>query len=179
MLAATTQYRLRPTSDPYGVDVIHRTKNSSVLVLALVVGAVVFMGHPESRALAQQQAGAKEAIYKCDTPGIQLEGLLTQRTFYGRPGFGETPAKDAREKVYLLKLRRPVTMTPIDDPKAKTCWDAFPHVREVQLFIPPESKIDASGFLGKTVLATGTIRESDAPSEHTKVTMDVKTLQGK
>ncbi len=71
MLAATTQYRLRPTSDPYGVDVIHRTKNSSVLVLALVVGAVVFMGHPDNRALAQQQAGAKEAIYKCDTPGIQ------------------------------------------------------------------------------------------------------------
>lgn len=70
-------------------------------------------------------------------------------------------------------------MTPIDDPKAKTCWDAFPHVREVQMFIPPESKLDASGFLGKTVVATGTIRESDAPSEHTKVTMDVKTLQGK
>jgi hypothetical protein len=70
-------------------------------------------------------------------------------------------------------------MTPIDDPKAKTCWDAFPHVREVQLFIPPESKINASGLLGKVVLTSGTIRESDAPSEHTKVTMDVKTLQAK
>ena len=42
-----------------------------------------------------------------------LEGMLTQRTFYGPPGFGETPAKDAREKVYLLKLGRLVTMTPI------------------------------------------------------------------
>lgn len=157
---------------------IRHTKNSSVPVLALVIGAVVFMGHPENRARAQQ-AGVREAIYKCDTPGIQLEGTLTQRTFYGPPGFGETPAKDAREKVYLLKLERPVTMTPIDDPKAKTCWAAFPHVREVQLFIPPENKIDASRFLGKTVVATGTIRESDAPSEHTKVTMDVKTLQAK
>jgi hypothetical protein len=137
------------------------------------------MGHPESRVLAQQQTGAKEAIYKCDTPGIQLEGMLTQRTFYGPPGFGETPAKDAREKVYLLKLGRAVTMNPIDDPKAKTCWAAFPHVREVQLFIPAESKMDASKLLGKAVLATGTIRESDAPSEHTKVTMDVKTLQAK
>ena len=158
---------------------ILRTKCSSSAVLALVVGAVVFMGHPENRACAQQQAGVKEAIYKCDTPGIQLEGVLTQRTFYGPPGYGETPTKDAREKVYLLKLGRPVTMTPIDDPKAKTCWDAFPHVREVQLFIAPESKMNASGLLGKTVVATGTIRESDAPSEHTKVTMDVKTLQGK
>ena len=179
MLPATTQYRLRPTSDPQGVDVIRRTKCSSAAVLALVVGAVVFMGHPENRVLAQQQARAKEAIYKCDTPGIQLEGMLTQRTFYGPPGFGETPAKDAREKVYLLKLGRPVTMTPIDDPKAKTCWDAFPHVREVQLFIPLENKMDASRFLGKTVVATGIIRESDAPSEHAKVTMDVKTLQAK
>jgi hypothetical protein len=137
------------------------------------------MSHPENRVRAQQRAGAKEAIYKCDTPGIQLEGMLTQRTFYGPPGFGETPAKDAREKVYLLKLGRPVTMNPIDDPKAKTCWDAFHHVREVQLFIPYESKMDASKLLGKAVLAAGTIRESDAPSEHTKVTMDVKTLQAK
>jgi hypothetical protein len=136
------------------------------------------MGHPENCARAQQ-AGVKEAIYKCDTPGIELEGMLTQRTFYGPPGFGETPAKDAREKVYLLKLERPVTMTPIDDPKAKTCWDAFPHVREVQLFIAPGSKMDTSRLLGKAVLATGIIRESDAPSEHTKVTMDVKTLQAK
>ena len=158
---------------------IHRTQKSLGPILALVLGAVGCMGHPENHALAQQQAGAKEAIYKCDTPGIQLEGVLTQRTFYGPPGFGETPAKDAREKVYLLKLGRPVTMTPIDDPKAKTCYDAFPHVREVQLFIPPESKINASGLLGKALVATGTIRESDAPSEHTKVTMDVTTLQAK
>ncbi|MDE1155560.1 MAG: hypothetical protein PW735_07480 [Acidobacteriaceae bacterium] len=137
------------------------------------------MSHPENRVLAQQSAGVKEAIYKCDTPGIQLEGTLTLRMFYGPPGFGETPAKDAREKVYLLKLGKPATMTPIDDPKAKTCWDAFPHVSEVQLFIPPESKIEANGLLGKAVLATGTIRESDAPSEHTKVTLDVKALQSK
>ncbi len=158
---------------------IRRTKCSSAAVLALVVGAVVFMGHPEYRVRAQQQAGAKEATYKCDTPGIQLEGMLTQRMFYGPPGFGETPAKDAREKVYLLKLERPVTMNPIDYPKAKTCWDAFPHVREVQLFIASENKMNAGRLVGKAVLANGTIRESDAPSEHTKVTMDVKSLQGK
>ena len=158
---------------------ICRTKCSSAAVLALFAGAVAFGSPPESGALAQQQAGAKEAVYKCDTPGIQLEGVLTQRTFYGPPGFGETPAKDAREKVYLLKLRNPATMTPIDDPKAKTCWDAFPHVREVQLFIPPDSKLGASGLLGKAVVATGTIHESDAPSEHTKVTLDVKLLQSK
>ena len=79
---------------------ICRTKCSSAAVLALVAGAVAFMSHPENRAFAQQPAGGKEAIYKCDTPGIQLEGTLTRRTFYGPPGFGETPAKDAREKVY-------------------------------------------------------------------------------
>ena len=70
MLAAITRYRLRPTSDLSGVDVIHRTKKSSGPILALVLGAVGCMGHPKSHALAQQQAGAKEAIYKCDTPGI-------------------------------------------------------------------------------------------------------------
>ena len=109
-----------------------------------------------------------ESHYKCDTPGVQLEGLLTARTFYGPPGFGETPAKDAREKTLILKLVKPITVDPIENVEANkgSWWGDFPHLREVQLFISPQEKAtDARKLVGKQVVAVGMLREGDAPSE--------------
>lgn len=150
--------------------------------LALVVGAVVFMGHPENRARAQQ-AGVKEAIYKCDTPGIQLEGTLIGRMFYGPPGFGETPAKDVRDKVLVLKLVKPITVRPIEDAEAKNSpnLSTVKHVRQIQLFFLSSrtSMTDARKLLGKTVVVVGKLDEATAPGQYTDVTMDVKTLQAK
>lgn len=110
----------------------------------------------------------------------RLLGVLTARTFYGPPGFGETPAKDTREKALILKLSKPITVDPIDDVKARSCFGDFPHLATVQLFIFPEEKAaDARKLVGKEVVATGTLREGDAPSEHTKVIMEVKAVDPK
>ena len=115
-------------------------------------------------------------------PGGSARGGLTTRTFYGPPGFGETPAKDAREKTLILKLAKPITVDPIENVKANkgSCWGDFPHLRAVQLFISPQEKAaDARKLVGKQVVAVGTLREGDAPSEHTKVIMEVKTVDPK
>lgn len=151
-------------------------------VLASVAAGVLLVGHPGTYAAQQPTSGEQEVHYKCDTTGVQLEGVLTTRTFYGPPGFGETPAKDAREKALILKLPKPITVDPIDDVKAHkgSCWGDFPHLAAVQLFIFPEEKAaDARKLVGKEVVATGTLREGDAPSEHTKVIMEVKAVDPK
>ena len=151
-------------------------------VFAVLVGAVVFMGHPEHHVRAQQQAvtGAEEAIYKCDTPGIQLEGTLTERMFYGPPGFGETPAKDLHDKVLVLKLAKPITVEPIEDAEAKnsTNLSTFKHVRQIQLFFGGSRAAEANArkLLGKSVVAVGNLDEATAPRQYTDVTMDVKSL---
>jgi hypothetical protein len=77
-------------------------------------------------ALQNTSDGKQETHYKCDPNGVQLEGMLTARTFYGPPGFGETPSKDAREKALILKLSKPITVDPIADVKANkgSCWGA-------------------------------------------------------
>jgi hypothetical protein len=149
------------------------------------LGCAPLLGHQSSRCFAQERAGKsqqQEPHYNCDTPGVQLEGTLTQRTFYGPPGFGETPAKDAREKVLILKLAKPITVDPVENVKANqgSCWAAFPHLKEIQLFVFPAEKVSqARKLVGKTAVATGTLHEGDAPSEHTKVVMDVKTIDSK
>jgi hypothetical protein len=108
--------------------------------------------------------------------------LLTARTFYAPPGFGETPAKDAREKALILKLAKPITVDPIEDVKAnkRSCWGDFPHVRAIQLFILPQEKAkDSRKLVGKQVIAVGTLREGDALSKHTKVIMEVTAIEPK
>jgi hypothetical protein len=153
-------------------------------LLATIVAGALFLGH-ESSCPAQGKTAAselQEPHYKCDTPGVQLEGLLTQRTFYGPPGFGETPAKDARERVLILKLAKPITVDPIENVKANhgSCWATFPHLKQIQLFIfPPDKALRARKLVGKTVVAIGALHEGDAPSEHTRVVMDVKTIDSK
>jgi hypothetical protein len=84
----------------------------AMCALVLVAGAVVFMRHPQNHVHAQQKTGTgiEEAVYKCDTPGIRLEGTLIARMFYGPPGFGETPAKDLHDRVLVLKLAKPITV---------------------------------------------------------------------
>lgn len=134
----------------------------------------------------QQQAGAgneHEATYRCDTPGIRLEGTLIERTFYGPPGFGETPAKDLHDKVLVLKLAKPITAEPIEDAEAKnsTNLSTFKHVRQIQLFFggSRSAEADARKFLGKSVVAVGGLDEATAPRQYTDVTMEVKTLEAK
>ena len=98
--------------------------------------------------------------------------------FYGPPGFGETPAQDAREKPLILELERAITVQPAENADAKndTCLNTFRHVREVQLFFVHSLGTQGSKLLGKSVTATGKLDEAAAPSEHTDVTMEIDSI---
>ena len=150
---------------------------ASVVMIGLLVGC-------RGICLGQQQATnpvREEPRYKCDTDGIRLQGTLIERTFYGPPGFGETPAQDAREKVFVLKLLYPITVEPTEEAQAKdsTSLETFARVRKVQLFVARTKTAEARKMLGRTVTAIGVLREAVAPSEHVDVVMDVKTLSPK
>lgn len=134
--------------------------------------------------VAQQKAPSaitSEPTYTYDTDGVKLEGTLVVRTFYGPPGFGETPAKDARDKVFVLKLTRPISVQPQPGANAKNTSDLGTHtnIREVQLFVEPTQSDEARTLVGKTVVAVGRLHEAAAPGEHTTVTAAIKTLTAK
>ncbi len=119
-----------------------------------------------------------EAVYKCETKGVQLKGRLTERTFYGPPGFGETPTRDIREKALILRLAEPITAEPADNAEARdsTCLEVYRNVREVQLW-SHSLALNARKLLGKIVVAVGTLDEDPAPSMHTNVTMEVDSIR--
>lgn len=150
-------------------------------VLTEVVVGVLFLGHPGSNVAQQKGATGSEheASYKYETPGVQLEGTLIERKVYGPPGYGETPAKDARATILVLKLAHGISVEPAANAEAtgSASLDPVKNVREVQLFVDPSRKADARKLVGRVVTATGTLNESITASQYTKVWLDAKTLK--
>jgi hypothetical protein len=101
----------------------------------------------------------KEPAYKFDTSGVRLEGTLIERREFGPPGYGETPAKDKRLKVLILKLPHPITIDPLTDAKAKGSMSlgTVEHVREVQLFVESTKLAEARKMMGMVVVSVGTL----------------------
>jgi hypothetical protein len=119
--------------------------------------------------------------YHYDVEGIQLEGMLGERKVYGPPGFGETPAKDERATILILRLPRGITVEPLAHSKAKDSpnLDTARNIHEVQLFVGRSQTAAARKLLGKNVVVVGTLNEAVAPSQYTKVWLDTKTLSPK
>jgi hypothetical protein len=122
-----------------------------------------------------------EASYTYDTPGIQLEGTLIERKVYGPPGYGETPARDARSTILVLKLSHGISVEPKANAEASGNVNLDParDVREMQLFVSRSQAADARKHLDQVVNVTGTLNESITASQYTKVWMDVGELDPK
>ncbi len=149
-------------------------------IWAVGIGSALLIAVPP-RCIARQELNSTSrlsATCAFDTPGTRLEGTLTWRTFYGPPGFGETPAQDARERVLVLQLRVPITVVPVKDAEARNSpnLDVKHHVLHVQLFVPDEQAALARKLVRKKVVAVGTLDEALAPGQHTDATMDVQVL---
>jgi hypothetical protein len=134
--------------------------------------------------VAQQKSATgsdHEASYNYDAPGIRLEGALVERKVYGPPGYGETPAKDARTTILVLKLLHAISVEPAENADAsKTAnLDRAKNVREVQLFVGQSQMADAQKLVGRVVTATGTLNESITASQYTKVWLQVRMLDPK
>lgn len=106
---------------------------------------------------------------------------MTQRRVYGPPGFGETPDRDQRDTILMLKLPRPITVRPSTGVASKgdPNLDIFRHVHEVQLFFPRDLQFDAEKMVGNVVIVSGTLNERVAPSDYTDVWMDITALKPK
>lgn len=128
--------------------------------------------------LGQQKAIGEGRTFQYDTAETRLEGRLMERKVYGPPGYGETPTKDKRGTILVLKLPYTITVEPTIGAKEKnsSSLDTIRDIREVQLFIPRDRTAAAHALIGRKIVAIGTLNESVAPSQYTKVWLDVKTI---
>lgn len=149
----------------------------SIRIFTLTCASVLALG---GLCIPQKKVASvgHQQTYKCNTEGIQLEGALTEKMFYGPPGFGESPAKDVRDKVLVLKLAKSIMVESIENAEVKGSESSnrAKNIKEVQLFIRNDQTTKARKLLGKTVIAVGTLSEAITPRQYTDITMDVKTI---
>jgi hypothetical protein len=150
-------------------------------VSVIIVSAILVVSPPKIGAAQSKTAKAETTGYKYDTPKTKLEGILVERKVYGPPGYGETPAKDVRETILVLKLPRPIAVKPAQDAEAKSSFNQDPanNVREVQLFLSHDQTWNTKALLGRVVIATGTLNESVTASQRTKVWLSLQKLDSK
>lgn len=149
--------------------------------IALVISKFMLAS---TQVIARQKTTDKTtpaSSYHYDLPDMRLEGTLNERKVYGPPGYGETPAKDERTTILILKLPNAITVEPLADAKGKDSpsLDTARHIHEIQLFIGRSRIAETRKLLGKEVVAVGTLNEAVAPSQYTKVWLDTRTLTAK
>jgi len=129
-----------------------------------------------------QQASAQpqEPRLRCHQRGIRLEGTLVRQWFYGPPGFGETPKRDARDEVFVLKLTHSITVVAPPNPtKDETCEDELEHVSKVQVWALREHQKEVQEKTGKVVSITGTLDEDPVPGSHLNVQITPESIEEK
>lgn len=103
-------------------------------------------------------------------PSVSIvTGTITSETFYGAPGFGETPQQDEKEKILILRLDQPITVI------APEGSDEFNITRngitEIQLSSPD---INLAPFEHKKVKLTGMFFGAHTGHHYTDVLMTVQ-----
>ena len=101
---------------------------------------------------------------------VQLSGRLVVEDHYGPPNFGETPSIDKKEKVPILELDPPISVS--SDEGANS--DSFSNVRRIQLLNSPVLKL--GDLAGHHVSLRGTLSENQSGGNYADVMMSVQEI---
>ena len=110
---------------------------------------------------------------------VELKGTLCSDTKLGPPGYGETPDQDARVKISVLKLDRPINVNANPDNKLGDTADtgSFSNLKFIQLFWDKGTDLKHPELLlDKHIVVRGSLEEALAPMQFTTVTMSVSAF---
>ncbi|GAB2844447.1 hypothetical protein GCM10027277_10320 [Pseudoduganella ginsengisoli] len=115
------------------------------------------------------QAQAAPCLRVDDHP-VTLHGMVVIQTFYGPPGYGETPKTDRRETQGLLKLDAPVCIGVSDADGVVT------ETQQSMVTMVPPAKVSLKHYRGKKVTASGSLFQAVTGHHHTDVLIDVEHI---
>lgn len=104
---------------------------------------------------------------------VQLKGRLVGERRYGPPGFGENPKTDAKMRVLILVLFKPVNVR--GNPEYFPFNVDIKDVSRMQLMVY-DLKAPYMHFIGGTVVVKGTLVHAHTGSHFTDVLMDVQSI---
>jgi hypothetical protein len=105
---------------------------------------------------------------------VSLHGTLSRRTVAGAPNYEDIHKGDTAEALWLVKLDSAICVAA--DKAEPDLNPSQKNVREVQLVLNDEQIERASGFLGKRVVATGTLFGAHTAHHRTPVLLTVTYL---
>lgn len=98
----------------------------------------------------------------------RLEGVLVAHTFPGVPNFESIKDGDTPERYWLLRLPKPICVSPDhDDPKS-----GAQDVREIQLILRQEDFSRYRPLLGKRIIAQGDFMSPMSGHHHTAILLE-------
>ena len=103
-----------------------------------------------------------------------ITGTLTQQLVWGPPNFGETPKKDARYEIWILKLDY---LLPID-----ADLDLNLSVRKIKISTVQLVGTKARGqtydeFVHRHIVVMGRLRTQIFPGDYTPITIEVESVR--
>jgi hypothetical protein len=122
-----------------------------------------------SRAAAQDKHGLSY-----EPAVVSLEGKLIVESKYGPPNYGENPKTDAKVRVLMLVLSRPVSVR--GNPQDALNTEQVEGIKRIQLNLF-NLKTPYEQFIGKRIFVNGTLFRAHTGHHYTKVIMDVQSLK--
>jgi len=111
------------------------------------------------------------------TQAVALTGVLKTKTEFGPPGFGETPKRDSKVRIFVLKLQEPRTVKELALPDGPKPGEVF---SEVQL------RCDSSAFpqcetllkksVGQRITVSGKTDGQTYPTDYLPVILHVRRV---
>lgn len=112
-------------------------------------------------------------IYSYEPAMIELNGTLTTKQIFGPPNYGETPEKDARETVYILKLDTPIAVR--RDPNSELNLESFSNIVAIQVALRPGVNLKRELINGH-VTVTGSLFQGVTGHHVTNVVLNATSV---
>lgn len=103
------------------------------------------------------------ACFKYDEELVSITGKVVLRTFFGPPGFGESPEIDSKEQQAILVLDKPLCVNASEDEDAES--------NQKEITLVPLKDVSLSRFEGKNIIAKGMLFHAITGHHHTAVLM--------
>ena len=114
----------------------------------------------------------KENTYKYEPEEVELYGVLTQKMFYGPPGYGENPEVDMKENIYILQLNEAITVEAEEGDKFNQTRSG---VKEIQILNNTNSEL--TGFLNKKVKVKGMLFSAHTGHHFREIIIDLRAIE--
>jgi hypothetical protein len=143
---------------------VYSDKRGSIIMknVMLVVATCVFI---------TGTARASEECLTYEPQVVVLEGKVVTRTFFGPPGYGETPKIDTREKQALLLLKSKICIAEGSDENQPA------EINQSKITLVPTSIKSFTPYTGKRVTVKGEIFHAISGHHHTPILMSVQTIE--